>query len=356
MSGELKRFDLLTCLSAILLFQLVGLTTMTADEVVMKDGTVLKGTITEQTDEKLTITVMDGGEQVLQRSNISDFTLDRTQVTLKNSDTVTGRVIEQTDEHTILDIKNGGTVTLNRENIKSSEEVQIRYAGLPPGKEIPLTGPVHWSGSLDVGYSVKRGNSTEDDFYIRGRLLYERKPLTNETTAQFNYATSKDETTEDRADVQNQLNYTVNTSIFVYHDLTVGYDNVRSLDYFIDTSAGVGKEFLLDYPSQLKIRTGPSYRHEARANGTNEDELFVLIGESFKTQLNESMSLRQGLELYPSITDSGEYRQEAFVELKIDLTGNWALKLYGEQVYDSDPVPGTEKEDLRFVSTLGYSF
>ncbi len=356
MNRILKRPDALCGLYALLMFQLIGLSTLTADEVVLKDGTVLKGTITKQTDQQLTMTQMEEGKQVIQRSNVSDFTLDRTKVTLTNSDTLTGRVIEQTDEHTTLDIKDGGTVTLNREIIKSTEEIQIRYAGTPPGKEIPLTGPVHWSGSLDLGYSIKRGNSTEDDFYIRGRLSYDHETLTNETTAQYNYATSEDETTEDRGDVENQLNYKLSSQTFLYHDLTVGYDNVRDLDYFIDTSAGAGMEFLVDYPSELKVRTGPSYRHEARDNAEDKDELFVLIGERFKTQLNESMTLRQELKVFPSVTDSGEYRQEASVELQIDLTGNWALKLYGEQVYDSDPVPGTEKEDLRFVTTLGYSF
>lgn len=328
----------------------------TADEIELYSGKTLKGTVIERTDQQVVIELREGERKTVERSDIESFVLVRTKVTLPNSDSLTGRVVSRSKQQLVLDIENGGEVVLLEDNIEQIETVEKRYAGLPPGKEIPMSGPAYWSGEMNLGYTIKRGNSDEDDFYARGRVAYNRKPINNETSAQFNYANSEDETTEDRGDLENQLNYSLNSRAFLFNDLTVGYDDVRDLDYFIDTAGGVGVEFLVTSPSELKVRSGPSYRFEKRDGSDDETEMFVLIGESFRTKLNERITLRQDLKLFPSITDSGEYRQEASVELKIALVGNWSLNLYGEQIYDSDPVPGTEEQDLRFVTTLGYSF
>ncbi len=63
------------------------------------------------------------------------------------------------------------------------------------------------------------------------------------------------------------------------------------------------------------------------------------------------------LSAYPSLTTSGRYRIELASSLRRKLVRDFRISLTLEDSYDSKP-PDTaiEKSDLRFRTTLGWSF
>ncbi len=327
-----------------------------ADRVVMKDGTKHEGTIVRRTNEVLVLETDDGNEQEYKRWDVEYFVLDRTRITLKNEDTLTGQIVSEEEDRVTIQTGPLGELTVEKAQVTERKAVEVGFAGLPPEKQIDFPPPGPWSGSIDLGYTVLRGNTTEDDFYAQASATYETKGFEDEITAKYNYATSEGATTTDRAMLSNQLNVNLGEVPYAYLRNEVGFDRVRDIGFYSENGVGGGLRLIRDDPPTLKLEAGVSHRFEDRDDSEDESEFLARVAEIFRTRLNDRVTFEQRLALLPSLSDGGEFRSEASVTFEIDLGRNLALKLIGEQLYDSDPPPGIDRQDLRFISTLGYNF
>jgi len=327
-----------------------------ADRVVLKSGTELSGTITKRTEDTIVLQTKEGEEKELKRSSIEYFAVEKDQVKLKNGDLLTGEIVSENEENLTIKTKYSGEVTVQTSSVAERKTIEKGFAGQPPGtaKSLPPESP--WSGSVDLGLTFLRGNTMENNFYAETGLVYETEDLENEAKAQYHYTTSEGETTEDRGSLSDQLNVNLGTVPYVYGSGAVGFDRIRKIDLFAEAGLGAGLRLLQESSSELNVEGGFTYRIEQREDADDEDEMFARVAQRFHTTVTDRVELDQKLAVFPSLTDSGEFRTEASASFRFLLGNNLSLKMLGEHVYDSDPPPDVDRQDLRFVTTFGYRY
>ncbi len=327
-----------------------------ADTVVLKSGEEYSGKIKKQSDHELVLEQSDGEAKTISRSEVEYFVLERHQLTFDNGDSLTGEILSEDNQKLTINTRHSGEVTVPKSSIAERKKVKVGYAGLPPDQRIDLPPESPWSGGVDLGYTAVRGNSENDNFYAQAQLKYKKGRIENRAYAKYNYARSEDQTTEDRAELGDQLNIDLGPMPYVYGSGELGFDRVRLIDFYGELGAGGGLHLLHDRSSDLNLEAGLTYRYEDRQDADDEHELFARVAEIYRVGITSRLDLEQKLELFPSLSDAGEYRGDASVTLKYQLQQNLNLKLLGEYIYDSDPPAGVDEEDIRFVTTLGYSF
>src|SRR5579864_3901047 len=161
--------------------------TVFADQVVLKNGDRLSGTITKSDDKTLMIKTEFAGDVTVQWPAVQE--INSTQplhVTMANGKTVAGPVTT-TDGSLAVTTATSGTVTVAKADVAAlrSEGEQTAYdKSLHPGL---LQG---WAGGANVGFALTAGNSDTRNLALA--FTADRKTRTDEITLYENtvYATN----------------------------------------------------------------------------------------------------------------------------------------------------------------------
>lgn len=98
-----------------------------------------------------------------------------------------------------------------------------------------------------------------------------------------------------------------------------------------------------------------TYNMEDLTDGSDQEYAGALLAARSVWDLSETASSEQSIRFEPNFEESGDYRIDAQVGLKADLTGMLALKVaYGIR-YDSEPVPGFESTDTLATASVVFA-
>ena len=108
--------------------------------------------------------------------------------------------------------------------------------------------------------------------------------------------------------------------------------------------------------TKLDLFGGATYNREYFSNGTRRNSAEALIGEELKFKLTNSSILEQRFVLYPNLSRGGEFRSifDASVVTNLNKWLGWQVTIGNR--FNSDPVPGAEKNDFLFTTGLRATF
>jgi len=134
-----------------------------ADQVTLKNGDRLTGTIVKSDGTTLVLHTDAAGDVTIQFATIQEIKTDaQLHVTLKDGKTAVGPVTT-TDGKIEIATKTGGNVEASKDDVKliRNDAEQLAYdKSLHPG----LTHG--WAGGANVGFSIARGNSETDNLAL----------------------------------------------------------------------------------------------------------------------------------------------------------------------------------------------
>jgi len=135
------------------------------------------------------------------------------------------------------------------------------------------------------------------------------------------------------------------------------HDRFANIKYRITPSTGLGYWFSDTDDWKLLTEAGIGYEYTEYRDDTDSDGEVILIPRLFfeKTLFNNSR-FSQDITMYPSLSEFGEYRVRSESSFINPINGHISLKLSLIDEYNSDPADDTKKNDLRFISSLMYSF
>lgn len=376
------------------------------DRVYLKNGDRITGVISGKRKENIELRSETFGKLSLDKSDIEKIELSHEQVRLSNGDRITGRLIRETKEKIVLQSQLMGSVSVDRAEINSREQTRKTVEELseqrlneisfitstdegneqesPEGQEKENTGePASsvsnenvkngenndsserknnrywtdaWSGELDFGYTLERGNVTSDQFFLQGRTNFDSENIENESKLIYDYATEEGETTSDRAELSNQVNWSLGDRFYILNKSLIGYDRPKGIAATFEEGVGAGYRLIRNEETKLNFESGLNYRFEELTDDSTNREIELRLAETFRHDINDKISVRQSLELFPSVTESGEYIARFDGELRYLITKNMNLKFILMDRYDSNPPADIEPNDLRFITTIGYEF
>ena len=137
------------------------------------------------------------------------------------------------------------------------------------------------------------------------------------------------------------------------------YGELRGGATFLSDSdlegAGTVGEVAFDTGGLVEGAVG--YEHTNFRGSTKSSNEAVLVPRMFlETRLWGDSSLLEDFVLYPSLTDTGEYRFHSETKFTDPITDkmSWSASFIDD--YDSDPAGGTKSNDYRLITAIDYAF
>jgi putative salt-induced outer membrane protein YdiY len=362
----LRRFQFLA------LIALLGLSTsLFADQVTLKNGDRLTGTVVKSDGKTLVLHTDAAGDITIQFDTIQEIKTDQQlHVTLKDGKTAVGPVTT-TDGKVAIATKTAGTVEASKDDVKliRNDAEQTAYdKSLHPGL-------AHgWQGGADVGFSIARGNSQTENLALAVNAAH---PTLNDKITLY---VSSINTRNDLATpttvanlVQGGLRYDRNLTprVFVYAGADFMSNALQFLDLRSVYGGGFGYHAIKSDATTLDFLGGLNYTHETYSNGNlipgsippafesyGKTNKFVALtlGEELMHKVGKGTVLTENFYIFPNLQDTGDYRMtfNLGAVTKISKWLGWQNQF--SDIYITNPPTGAKKNDLIFTTGLNIAF
>ncbi|MCC6849266.1 MAG: DUF481 domain-containing protein [Deltaproteobacteria bacterium] len=310
-----------------------------ADQVELKNGDRLSGTVVKYTGETLVFTTPYAKEIPIAWAEVQALTTDAPYwVKLSSGEYVSGRFVARDDG-----------VHIESEAVESPAPVALADVvtiGIPPG--------ARWSAEVKASVNGSQGNT--------------------ETFALGAAAEAVRETDDDRLRLggtiarasQDSEDIVKNTRGYGYYDyhlgahwdlggfVTLEYDHFKDLDLRTVVGAGPGYRFIDTKIMLFKVRAGLAYVNENFSDAQDRDYVTAVVGDEFRWTISESQSFYQLLDVYPSLENGKDVFLHGEVGFRQALMKSLFIELALVDDYDNDPADGRKKNDFRYLVSLGY--
>jgi len=356
MKSERWRCALLLCISLCLVICLAG----RADQVTLKNGDRLTGSVTQSDGKNLSIKYYDGlvtvpWEQVQAISSSADLYL-----TLKDGQVVNGPV-EFADGRVEIQTADAGKITTTKDAIQiiRSKEGQSAYQAeidqLRNPKLLDL-----WRGSIDAGLAAARGNSRTTTFNLgfNAARTTTRDKISVYVTSLYASQTTHGVSGTTANAIRGGLKYEVNVSkkFDAFGFTEQEHDQFQSLDLRSVFGGGFGRHVIKSNVTLLDIFGGGSLNKEFFSTGLNRTSAEALVGEEFNHKISRATVVQEKLTFYPNLSDTGNYRVnfDSSIGTQLSRWLSWQVNLSDR--YLSNPVMGKKTNDILLTTGLRVTF
>jgi putative salt-induced outer membrane protein len=343
-----------------------------ADQVTLKNGDRLTGTIVKSDAKALVITTEFAGDVNVQWDAVTGIASSQPlHLALKDGQTIVGTVTT-TDGKFDVSTRETGAVTASKDAVvamRDDAEQKAYDDQIERLRHPHLTD--FWSGLLDTGLSLTQGNSDSLTYSLSGKAarVTDRDKITVYTAAIYAKSTvdNVSNTTAHaiRGGVRGDLN--VSDKVFVFGFTDFEYDQFQDLDLRNVVGGGPGYHVIKTANTTFDVFAGGSFNQEffgaipATATRPAVAALTrksgeVVLGEELDAKLNKRTTVSERFSIYPNVSNTGSYR------FQFDTTAATKLKnwLSWQATYSdrflSDPLPGLKKNDLLLSTGLRLTF
>jgi putative salt-induced outer membrane protein len=347
-----------------------------ADQITLKNGDHLTGTIVKSDGKTLVLHTEFAGDVTVQFGAITQITTEKElHVTTSDKKTVVGPVTTS-DGKIEVATKVGGTVEVPPANvvlIRNDAEQAAYDKSLHPGL---LHG---WNGGANVGFSVARGNSETENLALALNAVH--PTLNDKITIYLNSIDTQNQlsTPSTVANlIQGGFRYdrNINPKMFGFGAADFMSNALQDLDLRAVYTGGLGYHAIKSDKTVMDFLAGLNYTHETYSNGppvlptppataptglytsygvTNKFAALTL-GEELMHKAGKTTVLTQKLYFFPDLSNTGSYRMtfDFGTVTKISKWLGWQNQ-FGD-IYVSNPPATAKKNDLILTTGLNFSF
>lgn len=343
-----------------------------ADQVTLKNGDHLTGTIVKSDGKTLVLHTDFAGDVTINFDAITQITSDKElHVTTSDKKTVVGPVSTNNGKIEVA-TKSGGTVEVPPANvaiIRNDAEETAYEKSLHPGL---LHG---WNGGVNVGFSLARGNSETSNLAIAINAVH---PTIDDKTTIYLSSINTQNDLATPSTVANlvtggiRYDHNLNPRMFGFVAADFMSNELQDLDLRATYAGGFGYHAIKSDATVLDFLAGLNYTHETYSDGpqvtpptvpatytsygvTNKFAALTL-GQELMHKAGKSTVFTEKLYFFPDLSDTGEYRAtfDLGTVTKISKWLGWQNQF--SDIYVSNPPATAKKNDLIFTTGLNFSF
>jgi putative salt-induced outer membrane protein YdiY len=318
-----------------------------ADEILLLNGDRLTGKVVGAAGGKLTIKTEAAGEVTVDLAKVKTFSTDEPIVFRVGEATLRSRATAGAD----------GTVQIIPGPGEAPRVVALKDVAQinPP--------PVRWTGALSLTGMVTRGNSETSN--IAASLNAVRRSEHDRITlgAGYAYGREKDQDTGDESSTVDNMfgfgkyDYFVSKRLYLFGAVRAERDRIADLDLRFTPSVGVGYQWFETPTFNLSSEAGLAWVYEDYRDQGSDDHFAARLAYHVDWTPYKAVTLFHNLEWLPAFDDPfDDYNLNGDAGLRAAIFQGFFAEAKIEARYDSEPAPGAEKEDLRYVLAVGWSF
>ncbi len=353
----------------LVLITLLGISSaLFADQVTLKNGDRLSGTIVKSDGKTLLLHTDAAGDVTFKFDDIQGITSDKDlHVALKGDKTAVGPVTT-TDGKLEIATKTAGTVEARKEDVKLIRDEQAYEQSVHPGL-------MHgWNGGVDVGFSVARGNAQTENLALAFNAIH---PTLNDKITLYASSINTKNDLAIPSDVasleQGGIRYdrNLNPRLFAFAGADFMANALQFLDLRAVYTGGFGFHVIQSETTLLNILGGVNYTHETYSNGplvvgsippvyasygVTHKFVALTLGEELNHKIGKGTVITQNMYFYPDLQDTSEYRWtfNLGTVTKISKWFGWQNQ-FGD-IYVTNPPVSAKKNDLVFTTGLNIAF
>jgi len=365
----MRRMLILTILSLSLLSLPVF-----ADQLTLKNGDRLSGTIVKSDDDAKTLLIKTdlAGDVTVKWDAITAIVSSQPlHIMLSDGRVIVGRV--STTDGMLEIATDGGTVPAAhdavkaiRDNATQAEIDRLQHPGLRD----------YWSGLFDLGLSLTEGNSSTAALTIAGKAS--RVVPKNKLTLYYTEVYSRDSNESPALTTANAIHggvrdeFNLNARVYAFAFTDFDEDALQHLDLRNVIGGGLGYHLINTKKTQFDVFGGGSFNQEYFASYTianpapppvllfepsqSRHSAEIVAGESLSTKLGPRTTVSEQLSFFPNLSSTGEYRVtfDANAVTKLKTWLGWQITLSDR--YISDPPFGLKGNDLLLSTGLRLTF
>lgn len=332
---------------------------MRADQVVLRNGDRVTGSIVKKDGKTLTIKTAFFGTVTVAWEQVESFKSDAPlNVVLPDGNTV---------QATLQTVEGKVQFKETRQDFIPADLVTIRNADEQAAYE-RLLNPGWadlWAGTATIGFAGTRGNTQTGTFTVA--LNAARITNTDKTRVYFNAVKASALINQVQADTAQAFrggfgyNHAISSRLFVNTFNDYEYDRFQNLDLRFVLGGGLGCGAWKGERGQVELVGGAAYNREnfsppAPASQFTRNSAEAYWGGDWSYKLSAATSLVQNFRMFHNLSDTAERR------MNIDLGANtrllkWLIWNVGvSDRYLSKPVVGRKTNDLMYTTGIGVSF
>lgn len=344
------RFSLFCLLVSVLL------PAAAADELKLKNGDRVTGSIIKKDDKNITIKSDPLGVVVTPWDQIESIVADKpVNVVLQDGRTLQGTLassgekIEVTTPQTRVSVSPADIAVL-----RNDDEEKAYQRLLHPG-----WGEL-WAGTGTVGFAGTAGNAQALTFTTG--VNANRLTNTDKTALYFSLIKASariNSLSEDTAEaVRGGISYAhdVNPRLFFSAFNDYEYDRFQDLDLRFVIGGGIGFHAWKTEASSLDLLAGVAYNRSKFSTPLIRNSAEFYWGNEYYLKLSSATSLVQSYRMFNDLTNTGDYRVNFDIGLSTQIFKwlSWNVSLSDR--YLNNPAPGRKTNDFLYTTGLGITF
>lgn len=348
-----------------------------ADQITLKNGDRLSGTILKSDAKTLVLKTEAAGEVTFQWAAIDAITSSAPlHVGLAGGQMVVGPVVTK-DGQLQVSTTTAGVVTAAKDSVQviRSDSEEATYDAAMERLQHPHLGDF-WSGTLDTGLSLTRGNSSTLAYTLAGRAVRatDRDKITVYTTAVY----GKNNTTSPSEVIAHQITGGVRADInirprwFVFAATDFNSNALQNLDLQNVIDGGIGYHLIKTKNTQFDVFGGAGYNQEFFSAYTlpnpapppallsfaavTQRNAEAVLGEQFDTKLGSRSTFSETFNYFPNLSGPSGHRY-TFNAVLATAVNKWLAWQFGlSDNFISNPPTGIKKNDLILSTGLRLAF
>jgi putative salt-induced outer membrane protein YdiY len=343
-----------------------------ADQVTLKNGDRLTGTIVKSDAKTLLIKTDLAGDVSIQWAAVTSIVSSQAlHLALKDGQTIVGTVTTAEGKFEVA-TKDTGEVAATKEDVigvRDDAEQKAYDDQIERLRHPHLTD--FWSGLLDTGLSLTRGNSDSLTYSLAAKAARttERDKISVYSTAIYAESSVNGVTAATahaiRGGIRGDLN--VSDRLFVFGFTDFEYDQFQDLDLRNVLGGGLGYHVLKTKTTTFDVFAGGDFDQDffgaiaatptapatpAVTRKTGE----VNLGETFNAKLNNRTTITEQFTLFPNVSDTGSYRFQFDTTAATKLKSWLSWQVTYSDRFLSDPLPGFKTNDLLLSTGIRLTF
>lgn len=348
-----------------------------ADQVSLKNGDRLTGTIVKSDAKTLVLKTEAAGDVTFQWSAIDAITSTQPlHVGLAGGQMVVGPVATK-DGQIQVTTTTAGVVTAAKDSVQviRSDSEEAAYDAAMDRLQHPHLGDF-WSGALDTGLSVTRGNSATLAYNLAARAVRQtdRDKITVYTAAVY----GKNDTTSPSQVIAHQITGGVRADInfrprwFAFAATDFNSNALQNLNLQNVIDGGVGGHVIKTKNTQFDVFAGAGYNQEffgaySLPNPTppppttlfpavTQRNAEAIVGEAFSTKLGSRSTFSETFNYFPNLSGPSGYRYTFNTVLSTAISRwlGWQFSLNDN--FLSNTPTGIKRNDLILSTGLRLAF
>jgi putative salt-induced outer membrane protein YdiY len=342
-----------------------------ADQITLKNGDRLTGTIVKSDDKTLLIKTELAGDVNVQWAAVTSITSTQNlHLGLKDGQTVVGTVTTSDGKFDVA-TKSTGNVAAPKDSVvtvRDDAEQQSYDAEVERLRNPRLLD--FWSGLLDAGLSDTSGNSSTLSFNLAAKAVrYTPKDkITVYSTAVYatDNTTPPSRTTAHAINGGIRVDFNISPKIFVFGFTDFQYDEFQHLDLRNVIGGGFGYHVINSKTTQFDVFAGGDFNQEYYSAITTVTPVVpaltrktaeITAGETLNAKILHGRTIvTEAFSLFPNVSDGGDFRFTLDISAATKLKSWLAWQVTYTDSFTNYPQPGLTNNNTILSTGLRLTF